>query len=433
MKNIPLADLRGYARLAADATLGVTDIVQSMHQTILRLPLPLPLPLGRGGARAPTGLHGAVSTVLQRSSGLVYGTVRLVTRGVAGGLDAALGGLQPAHPQPGSPPARDAALAVVNGVLGDHLQQGGNPLLITMGFRRNGGALELSREALRSAITEPSGKLLVLLHGHCMNDLQWCRNGHNHGEALARSHGFTALYLRYNTGLHISRNGRELSELLEQLVCNWPVPVQELCIVGYSMGGLLARSALHCAGQEGRAWQHKLGKLLFVGAPHHGSRLEQAGNLVDKVLEVSPYSRAMSRLGKIRSAGTTDLRHGNLVDADWMGQGRFAHFRDRRQVSQLPANVACYAIAAVLGKAPGELRSRLLGDGLVPLRSALGQHKDARRALQFAPDRQRVVYGTSHLGLLDSQEVCAQLQSWLASEPAPRLKTRRQRVPRRKV
>ncbi len=412
--QIRVADIQGYTRLLTDAVVGITNVVEAMHHTILRRPLPWKKP----GTEVHNRTRGVAYRVLHDSSSLVYKSIRGVTKGVGGGLDLALQRLQPELTPLDSSPGRDALLAIMNGVLGDHMQEHDNPLLIHMGFRIDGRLLELSRDALTEAIDQPSGKVLVMLHGHCMNELQWRRNGHNHGEVLAANNGFTPMYLRYNTGLHISQNGRALSVLLEQLVGNWPVPVQELCILGFSMGGMLARSAFHFAAQTNCTWPQKVRKLLFVGTPHHGSMLEQAGNMVDKALEFSPYSHALSRVGKIRSAGTTDLRHGNLIDEDWMGQNRFAHSSDQRQISQLPKNVKCYAIAAMLAREYNEISGQLLGDGLVPVASALGEHRDPRRALNFPKGQQRVFYGIGHLGLLDSPAVCEQLQDWIsATEP----------------
>ena len=78
-----------------------------------------------------------------------------------------------------------------------------------------------------------------------MNDIQWTRKGHNYGTALAEVLGQTPIYLLYNSGRHVSTNGQDLSELLEKLLAQWPVPVEELVIVAHSMGGLVARSAVH--------------------------------------------------------------------------------------------------------------------------------------------------------------------------------------------
>lgn len=407
-RHFHLSDLHGYSHLAIDATLGVTDLVEAMHQDILQLPMPF----GKSGS---TVTPAVVQAVLRKATGLVYGTIRRVTRLVGGGLDVALGRLQPELAQLQSTKERAAILSILNGVLGDHMTARNNPLTITMGWRLNGHALEATPEALASALPQAQGRVLVMLHGHCMNELQWTSNGHNHGEVLAAANGFTPMILRYNSGLHISQNGRALADQLEQLLKAWPVPVEELCIVGYSMGGLLARSAFHYGALAGHGWMQHVRKLLFVGTPHHGSMVEQAGNLVDIALEVSPYSQALARLGKIRSAGTTDLRHGNLLDEDWTGRDRFARSADPRQPVALPDGVQCYAIAAMIAKEHSDFSGKLVGDGLVPLKSALGQHPDPRRALHFPADHQKVFYGMTHLGLLDSKAVCQQLQEWIAA------------------
>jgi pimeloyl-ACP methyl ester carboxylesterase len=321
--------------------------------------------------------------------------------------------LAPALGADDSSPEREAVVAALNGVLGDHLAATANPLATTMAFRRNGRPLALETSALTSSVPNAGGRLLVLLHGLCMSDLQWRRAGHDHGEALARDLGYTPVYLHYNSGQHISINGQALAHCLEQLVDQWPLPVERLAILGHSMGGLLARSALHYATQAGHRWPSRLDDLVFLGTPHHGAPLERAGNWVDIILGATPYAAPFARLGKVRSAGITDLRHGSLLDEDWVGRDRFARSADRRQHLVLPARVRCYAAAAIIGQQRGDLKARLLGDGIVPLDSALGRHTDPARALAFAESRQWVGHGMNHLELLNRAEVYAQLRQWL--------------------
>ncbi|MCZ7653807.1 MAG: GPI inositol-deacylase [Rhodocyclaceae bacterium] len=182
-------------------------------------------------------------------------------------------------------------LAALNGVLGDYLEASGNPLAIRMSLRRKGSALQLDKNALAAAIPNAGGRLLILAHGLCMNDLQWKRQGHDHGAALARDLGYTPVYLHYNSGRHISTNGREFSGLLDALLSAWPAPVDELTIIGHSMGGLLARSAWHYGMAEGRAWPLKLKGLVFLGTPHHGAPMERGGNWIDIALGLSPTPR----------------------------------------------------------------------------------------------------------------------------------------------
>ena len=162
-----------------------------------------------------------------------------------------------------------------------------------------------------------------------------------------------------------------------------------------------------------------LDKLVFLGTPHHGAPLERGGNWVDILLGVSAYSAPLARIGKIRSAGITDLRFGNLVDEDWNRRDRFARSGDRRVAVPLPEGVACFAIAATTGKTAGDLSGRLLGDGIVPLASALGRHANPRLALRFDESRQWVAYGTNHLDLLSRTEVYAQIKRWLMAAPRP--------------
>jgi len=402
------ADLRGVNRLTIDGIAGLVDVVEAMHLTIARIPGILAKPK----RSRTTGI-----------TGLVYRSIRGVVGLVGHGLDGLLARLEPvllARLEPvlgeGSTwRGREAMLAVLNGVLGDYLAASNNPLAIPMHLRRGGMPLPDERQPLAAAIPEAGGKLLVLLHGLCMSDLQWKRKGHDHGTALARDLAYTPVYLHYNSGLHVSTNGRAFAELLETLVQRWPVPLTELVLVGHSMGGLVARSACHYGALAHHEWLRRLDKLVFVGTPHHGAPLERGGNWVDILLSASAYSAPLSRLGKIRSAGITDLRFGNLVDEDWNKRDRFERSHDRRVAVPLPDGVACYAIAATTGKKAGDLSDRFIGDGIVPLASALGRNGNPRLALTFDESRQWVAYGVNHLDLLCRPEVYAQIKRWLAT------------------
>jgi hypothetical protein len=397
------SDVRGAARLATDATAGLTDLVEAVHARIARVPLP-----GRG--EPPVRTRGV--------TGLVYKSIRGVTRLTGGSVDALLGLLTSALGPPAAARApnvrREAVLAALNGVLGDTLAARANPLAIEMHLRRDGRPLDLHRAALARRLPDAASDLLVLLHGLCMNDLQWQREGHDHGAALARDAGWTPVYLHYNTGLHVSTNGRLFAEQLEALIDQWPRPLRRVAVIGHSMGGLVARSAWQQGQQAGHRWPSRVKDLVFLGTPHHGAPLERAGHWVDLVLGATPYAAPFARLGQVRSAGITDLRHGNLLDEDWAGRGRFARGPDRRVPLALPEGVRCHALAASIGRRTGDLKDRLLGDGLVPLDSALGRHADPARTLAFAASRQWVGYGLSHLDLLSHPRAYARLRRALA-------------------
>ena len=312
--------------------------------------------------------------------GLVYRSVR----GIAGLAGAALAAAQRALaprliPRPSSP-EREALLAALNGVLGDHLAASGNPLALPMTLRSDGSDLELAPAALARAFGSSRGRLVVLVHGLCRNDLRWRRRGHDHGAALARDLGVVPLYLRYNSGLHVSTNGRALAGLLETLCSAWPA---------------------------------RLRRLVFLGTPHHGAPLERGGHGLEAVLGAMPYAAALARAGKLRSAGVTDLRHGYLLDEDWQGRDRFASASHPRRPVPLPAGVECHALAATKGGRAGDLADRLLGDGLVPLASALGEHPDPALDLHLPESRRWIAYGASHLDLLSSLSVYGELRDRL--------------------
>ena len=366
-------DLRGAGRLAIEATRGVTGLVEAMHVTIASGPALLGSPLA-GPAKLATGL--------------VYGAIRGVTGMVGAGIDGALAQLAPLLGASVPGPEREILVAVLNGVLGDYLAAQGNPLALPMHLRPAAPA---------------GGKLAVLVHGLCMAERQWTRGDHDHGAALARDLGYTPVYASYNSGLHISTNGHALAAALDALVATWPVPIEDIVVVGHSMGGLVARSAIAVASRPG--WRAKLRVLVTLGAPHHGAPLERGGHWIDLLLGVSRYSAPFGRLARVRSAGITDLRFGDVRDADWEGRDRFALGAARhRQVLALPADVACYALAGTLGVTDS--------DGMVPVASALGRDANPALALGFPIDHLAIVAGTSHLDLL-AEAVYPTLRDWL--------------------
>jgi pimeloyl-ACP methyl ester carboxylesterase len=394
-QHVRVSDVRGYGRLAIDATLGLTSLVEIVHHNILRTP----------------GVFGKPTQQPARGiTGFVYKSIRGVTRLVGGSIDLVLGQLAPLLDSGVSSSEREAVLAALNGVLGDHLEASKNTLAVPMQLRREGKSLELARDGPKGA----TGKVLLMVHGLCMNDLQWRRKGHDHGAALAAEGGFTPVYVRYNSGLHISTNGQLLAEQIEALVRAWPVPIDELVVLAHSMGGLVARSACHYGALARHDWLRHLRQIVFLGTPHHGAPLERGGNWTDLILQSSPYTIAFARLGRIRSAGITDLRYGSLLDEDWQGTDRFVRSQPNRVVA-LPSGVKCYAIAASIAQQKGAPVKQLLGDGLVPLDSALGRHADPSKCLAFPKNRQWVGYGMNHMDLLDRNEVCAQLKRWLCA------------------
>lgn len=390
--------IKGLTRLTRDATRQVTDVVEAMHLNIARPPW-------LTGKRAEGSAPGI--------AGLVYHEVRTISGWVHNGIDLALE--QMIH-EPGSEPGPEGAeiaQSILNGVLGDYLEASDNPLALKMRFRVDGRDLPPDSDAIRESLPDAGGRLLIAVHGSCMNDRQWNRQGHDHGVSLAADHDYALVRLLYNSGRHVSANGREFSHLLQELVQAWPVPVTDLVVLCHSMGGLVTRSACYYAAESSHTWTDPLRKILFLGTPHHGAPLEKGGNWVDFLLGVSSYSAPLRKLGEVRSAGVTDLRYGYLLDDDWEGRDRFEKSVDDRIPVPLPDGVACYAFAASMSKEPGLVGDRLVGDGLVTVPSALGQHANSEYQLEFAEGRTETGYGMNHFDLLNRPEVYAKLNDWI--------------------
>jgi PGAP1-like protein len=420
LRHLRSTDLRGLAKLATQATVNVTKMAEGVTQSVWST-------LG-----APSGKDKDQTRGI---TGLVYKSIQGVAQLVGKGTESLLTSLQPIlelldkidkEPQESAP--REAVLAALNGVMGDRLVESDNPLATPMTLRFKNEVLNWEAMPDKPLLT---GKVLIVVHGLCMNDLQWtvqhgdeiASRTFNHAENLAEKLGYTPVYVRYNTGLHTSQNGQTLSNQLELLSALWPVPLTEISVLVHSMGGLVTRSAVHAAQQSKRQWVNKLKNIVFLGTPHHGAPLEKAGNWIDVLLGVTSYSAPFKRLVELRSSGITDLRFGYVLDSDWEDQDPKSRFKPTSKQEQsnrehlpLPnetAGVACFTVAATLAAKRNLLADRLIGDGLVPLNSALGVHSDAKLSLAFAKASQMVVYRTNHMALLGSAEVGAQLVAWL--------------------
>jgi hypothetical protein len=430
LKRLPawlhVSDIQGLAQLATQATLGITGLAETVQGNVYKA---VAAPFGPLGAKFIDRLPGSSGVRPSGITGLVYGSIKGVTRLAGGTANAVLSRVAPLTAKKASTPQREAMLSALNGVLGDQLQETANPLAISMRLRSEGRPLVLDPQALDAQLPGATGKILVIVHGLCMNDLQWNSAAAGalagHGEQLARELGYTPVYLHYNTGLHTSANGEQLANLLQQLSKAWPQPVQELTLLVHSMGGLVARSACHYAAEAGHSWLAQLKSLVFLGTPHHGAPLERLGSWVDGVLGGNIVTRPFAKIGQLRSAGITDLRHGNVLQADWHGADRFERAGDARAPLPLPEGVACFAVAASTSSEPagglGAIRPRLAdalwGDGLVPVHSALGLHADGSRSLVFPEERQYIAWQTGHMELLTSAGVQRQLRLWLSGAP----------------
>lgn len=390
--------LQGITRLLTDATLGTTDIVESMHHRIVHPPL---LP--------STPIQHLISGI----AGITYRNIKWSTRLIGKGIDKSLGKLSPLLGEIKESPKKDILVSILNGILGDYLEMNDNPLAIQMNLRNQDRTILMDTVSKAKEITNVNGKLLIMVHGSCGNDFQWNQEDHNHGIALADKFDKTALFLHYNSGRHISSNGKDFNELLETLFNTWPVPIKEITIIGHSMGGLVMRSAYHYGQLNNEGWIKHCKKMISLGTPHHGAPLERIGNYLDTLLHVIPYTTPISKLGKIRSAGITDLRYGHVVEEDWKDRDRFELSGDQRNIVPLPEEVECFAIAGITGKTSDKPSILKSGDKMVSLNSALGIHKDIEKSLKFKKSNTWISEETTHSELLSNKNVFNQLASWL--------------------
>ena len=315
----------------------------------------------------------------------VLATVRGVNRAVEAVTDLGLDAALPPPPEPGPVEMRsdtmrtgawmaDALVGAVNGVVGDHLSRRGNPLDLGMSLRPVPG-----REGAASlGVLGP--KVAVWIHGLATTEWSWCLDadrflgdpGENFGTLLQKDLGFTPVFVRYNTGRHVSVNGQALATGLERMVADDP-GIEEIVLIGHSMGGLVARSACHVS--SGASWLTRLSRVVCLGSPHQGAPLERFGHGLARVLHAVdlPGTRVPASILRARSDGIKDLGHGDIHTASWTGRDPDA----RREPPSKPdapllEGVAYAFFAGSLTDDPDHPVAAAVGDLLVQVPSAEG-------------------------------------------------------------
>jgi hypothetical protein len=408
-------EARAMVRLAGRMVAGLTSHVQRVHQAVAARPFRLTSP-----AATPVRLvHDAVA-------GGVYATVRAsgLAAGVVAGELLAATRRQDSVPA-GSSPAGNLALAALNAAVGHRLAEAGDPLAIRMAVRLRGRDLAADRAALAAAFPTATTRLAVFLHGLGETENAWRLHARRHyqdprvcyGTRLADDFGYTPVYLRYNTGLHVSDNGRLLAGLLEEVVANWPTTVEELILVGHSMGGLVARSGCHQGQQAGAGWVACVRHVVCLGAPHLGAPLEQGAALLGVALGAVAETRPFATVLNGRSAGIKDLRHGYLLEDDWGGcDDPDTCLADHRSDVPLLATANHYVVAATVTGDPRHRLGRVVGDLLVLPASAHGRHR-YRRHIPFPPEARRELGPLHHFQLLNHPAVYEAIRAWLDASP----------------
>ena len=329
----------------------------------------------------------------------------------------------------------DDAQAVLNGLFGDALVEQESSLAIPLTFRTvSGDELPLDYHRLGQALPSVGARLCVLVHGLMSSEAAWRFAGRpelTYGELLARERGVSPVYVRYNTGRHISTNGRELAAKLQRLVRAWPVRVRELNLIGHSMGGLVIRSACHYGSASATLpdrlrrrgpWPAKVKRVMLLGVPNGGANLEVIANLTSAALWSlpNPVTRLLGAGLDRRSEGIKDLRWGAVLDDDWVERDPDATQRPERHRVRVPRHADYLAIAGSLADGrdadgPHPV-NRLLGDALVTAPSAHGRLGNDEPAL-FPNVTVCLCPKINHIALANRPEVYDEITAWWDSTP----------------
>ncbi len=406
MKSNKLSEIRGSIKLAGNSFEQLTSRIHEFHRAISDMPF--------NAMSVVPGVQEASKSTRVLHDGITDGVYSAI-KGIGGVLfkqaDAALKiaerNFQPAGKTALAltPPAiaRDNLVSAISGLIGDAMTQERNPLRIRMGYYRDGHRISLSAPVLAATYPDASSKLVIFIHGLCCNEHSWGLYDYAnapYGKQLD-GQGYTSVYVRYNSGLHISLNGRTLARQIEKLVALWPVPVTEIALIGHSMGGLVARSAAYKAQKAGMAWPLRIKHVICLGTPHLGAPLEQWVHAGTQVLEAFPLSRPLAKFLNVRSDGIRDLRHGFIADEDWKQRPADAlNAEARTPIPRLDA-VRYHFIGSSLGANENDLIGKIIGDGLVQLPSAT--------ARELADADTAVLFNAHHMQLLNHPAIYAQI------------------------
>ena len=395
-------DWSGLGHLVTLTVQRLTDPVEGMHRAISDRWFRL------GGTKIQP-----VAQAYQTVTAGIYGSVRGVGWAVGSALALGAEVVQRTRPVPvlwrSGPGSRVQAIA--NGVWGDRFVGMGSPLSVKMAFRDHAGdPIDLDPVSIVSSIERPAPRLAVLIHGLAETEAIWRTSTAAEAEgwsleaALAED-GITPLLLRYNSGRSISENGEALAALLDRVTTAWPVPIEEVVLIGNSMGGLVARRAVQ-TGHDGQlGWTAAVRRLVTVGSPHLGSPLEKLAAGASRALRLVPETRPLSHFLESRSEGIKDLRSGAIND-DEARAGRSME----RFVSSQPVGVEHFFIAGVVTADVEHPLGMMVGDLIVREKSATG-----RGRTRSVESKETVVLGGNrHFDLARNPDVIGQIRMWLS-------------------
>jgi hypothetical protein len=408
-------DMLAAGRVVGDALAGVVGAIRDVHRAIADRSFAAAGPVARPVKAVHDVIAGGVYAVVR---GAHFGLPRMASMAAAYGLPPHRTRLSQSRPG-------RFGLAVVNGLWGDTMVASNPALATAMAVRWRCTDVALTAEALHAAFPQATPRIALFVHGFCETEEYWSLASHRHydtdrttlGSRLRQDLGYTPVYLRYNTGLHVSDNGVRLAGVLDELVAGWPVPVEEVALVGHSMGGLVIRSACQQAATGSQAWVPLVRHVVCLGTPHLGAPLEKGVHAAAWLLARFPETRPVAKLLDLRSVGAKDLCFGALVEDDWRDADPDALLRDGcTDVPFLP-QAAYYFIGATVTRSRDHPLAGAVGDLFVRLPSASGSGR--LRRIPFESDHGLHLGGLHHFDLLNHPDVYGQLRRWLAGADDP--------------
>ena len=349
---------------------------------------------GTAGAALPArALHDAVT-------GLVHTSVRHGGRFAARAGARVAGWAWPRDARPGvQGPVAAAAQATVVGLFGDQLAEAGSPVAYPVRLRADGRDVVVSPRSLAEAYPDATGRIAVFVAGLFETEDAWRYRAARWwgdptstiGTRLAAD-GWTPVLVRYPSSQPLEENGHELAGLLRRMVATWPVAVDEIALVGHSMGGLVARHAVHAAYVDDQDWVTRCRHLVCLGTPHGGSPVARGAAAAARTLDRLPETRPIADIIELRSPGIRDLEVTDPVpDVE---------------------HVDVHAVVVLLTRHRSRLAAEVLGDLLVGASSAGGLAGDGSRVRLASA---RTFTGLHHFDLLNHPDVDAHVREVLRS------------------
>lgn len=299
--------------------------------------------------------------------------------------------------------------------------------------------------------------VVVMVHGLMIDESCWKGAVNPFAATLEARFGWTPLYVRYNTGLHISENGRQLADLLRELHLTWGDDLGRVHLIGHSMGGLVARSCLEWLRRDNHEVLNHVDRLLLMCTPNGGVEVEQLrygienglrliGDLAPQLIETlmppeksNPKMREVALDTLIRTASTAaariprlatgaalafvsfpsdgirDVRFGYMQPEEWQAHRSDEHafMTNHRRPLPPPEHVRTYAIAASLWPTTTDVPSRVRNDGIVTVASVAAQTLDFDDIRVIANGRFKELPLLLHQVAPVSDRIADALEAWI--------------------